>query len=180
MSTAIPSRRLSRNARANLERETLPSSSAARQRTLYSPSDREYLLDLSALGWDAGTLVYHAHCRAPVFDTADSEDTPPVWPANEACAFSFACTTAKSKAEFSINVEDAGAGAAPCDVLGLGLPRNQNKRNDGCKMSRCPSPNRLRCLSHLWIIHQRYQSQREKMKIINSTTASTAGPRHPQ
>jgi hypothetical protein len=71
---------------------------------------------------------------------ADTEDTPPVRPADETNAFSFAGTTTKSKAEFSIKMQGADAGPAPCDVLCLGLPRIQNKHNrsDGYKMSRCP------------------------------------------
>ena len=103
----------------------------------HSPSDREYLFDLRAFDWDVGTLVDHAHDGTRVIDSADPEHPLPVRSTNETCAFPFAGTAAKPKTEFSIKVQNASAGASPCDVLGPGLPSDQNKRkrSDGCKMS---------------------------------------------
>ncbi len=99
------------------------------------PSDRKYLLNLRALGWDVRTFVDHAHNGARVIDGADPEHALPVPSPNQACAFPFARTAAKSKTEFTIKVEDAGAGSSPCDVLGPSLPREQKrKQNAGCEV----------------------------------------------
>ena len=72
----------------------------------------------------------HAHDGTRVIDSADPEHALPVRSTNETCAFPFAGTAAKPKTEFSIKVQNASAGASPCDVLGPGLPSDQNKRSE--------------------------------------------------
>ena len=79
----------------------------------------------------------HAPDGAQVADIANPEHALPIRSADETCTFSFAGSAAKSKTEFSIKVQDAGAEAAPVDVLGLGPPSDQSKRkrSDGRKRS---------------------------------------------
>jgi hypothetical protein len=84
--------------------------------------------------------VDHPPDGALLFNSANPEDSLPVLSADETYAFSFTGTAANSKAEFLIKVQDAGAGATPCDVHSAGLPSEQNKRkrSDGRKVSRWP------------------------------------------
>ena len=98
------------------------------------------MFDLRALDWDVGTLVDHPPDGARLFNRANPEDALPVPSADETYAFSFTGTAANSKAEFSIKMQDAAAGAAPCAVHSTGLPSEQNKRkqSDGRKVSRWP------------------------------------------
>ena len=98
------------------------------------------MFDLRALDWDVGTLADHSPNGARLFNSADPEDALPVPSADETYAFSFTGTAANSKAEFSIKMQDAAAGAAPCAVHSTGLPSEQNKRkrSDGRKVSRWP------------------------------------------
>ena len=74
------------------------------------------MFDLRALDWDVGTLADHSPDGARLFNNADPEDALPVPSADETYAFSFTGTAANSKAEFSIKVQDAAAGAAPWGV----------------------------------------------------------------
>lgn len=98
------------------------------------------MFDLRALDWDVGTLVDSPLDGARLFNRADPEDALPVPSPDETYAFSFTGTAANSKAEFSIKMQDAAAGAAPCDIHSTGLPSEQNKRkrSDGRKVSPWP------------------------------------------
>ena len=82
----------------------------------------------------------HPPDGARLFNRANPEDALPVPSADETYAFSFTGTAANSKAEFLIKVQDAAAGAPPCNVHSTGLPSEQNKRkrSDGRKASRWP------------------------------------------
>jgi hypothetical protein len=87
-----------------------------------------------------GTLVDYAPDGAQVVDIANPEHALPIRSTDETCAFSFAGAAAKAKTEFSIKVQDAGAEAAPGNILGLGPPSDQckRKRSDGRKRSHWP------------------------------------------
>ena len=70
----------------------------------------------------------HPPDGALLFNSANPEDSLPVLSADETYAFSFTGTAANSKADFSIKVQDAAAGAAPWGVRSSDLPSEQNKR----------------------------------------------------
>jgi hypothetical protein len=65
--------------------------------------------------------VDHPADGARLFNSANPEDPLPVPSADETYAFFFTGTAANSKAEFSIKMQDAAAGATPRGVHSTGL-----------------------------------------------------------